>query len=344
MGLGAEFLGGGAVHFGGHRAAADAGGVGFEDAHHAGDVLGADAESGDGAADGGGGGGYIGIGAVVEVQEGALGAFQDDAFVLFQEVLHHLFGGAHAGAEAGGPLAALFQDGGGVQGLGVVDGGDDAVFHCHGGVDAVGEVVVVEEVAHTDAVAGGFVHIGGADALSGGADGGGAAGLFLEVVQEDVVGHNDVGAVADEEVVGVDALLLEGGDFGEEDIGVDDDAVADDAGDAGPADAGGDEVQLEFAPVVDDGVAGVVAAGVAHYAIGLSGKVVDDLALALVAPLPSDNGVSRHCSLCSWKIAGLTRKLAPAGSRCGLRRGWPSARGGARRCGGRGIIAEKGAA
>ena len=54
VGLLAQGCGGGAAHFGGHRAAAHAGGVGFEDADRAGDGLGGDAEPSDGAADGGG--------------------------------------------------------------------------------------------------------------------------------------------------------------------------------------------------------------------------------------------------------------------------------------------------
>ena len=53
-------------------------------------------------------------------------------------------------------------------------------------------------------------------------------------------------------------------------------------------------MELEFALFVDDGVAGVVAAGVADDAVYLSGEVVDDFAFAFVAPLAPDHGVCRH--------------------------------------------------
>ena len=53
-------------------------------------------------------------------------------------------------------------------------------------------------------------------------------------------------------------------------------------------------MELELAALVDHRVASVIAAGVADDAIGIAGKVIDYLALALVAPLSSDYGISRH--------------------------------------------------
>ena len=122
----------------------------------------------------------------------------------------------------------------------MVDLGDDGVFLFEDVLEFGGEGFLVEEVADADAVAGGFVGVGGADAAAGGADGLLAAGLFLEGVEGDVVGHYEVGAFADVEFGGVDAALVEGLHFVGEDVGVDDDAVADDAVGVGPADAGGD--------------------------------------------------------------------------------------------------------
>lgn len=53
-----------------------------------------------------------------------------------------------------------------------------------------------------------------------------------------------------------------------------------------------DEVQDVFLRADEDGVAGVVAARVAHDDVGRLGEHVDDFAFALVAPLSADqNGV-----------------------------------------------------
>ena len=133
-----------------------------------------------------------------------------------------------------------------------------------------------------------------ADAAAGGAEGALAACLLLEAVEEDVVGHDDVGAVADLEAVEVDAAGAEALDLLAEDVGVDDDAVADDGDGLGPEDAGGDQVELELALGVEDGVACVVAPGEAGDDVGVAGEVVDDFPLALVAPLATDDGVCRH--------------------------------------------------
>jgi hypothetical protein len=48
-------------------------------------------------------------------------------------------------------------------------------------------------------------------------------------------------------------------------------------------------LQDEFFPVDDDSVSGVVSAGIASHDRKGLGEYVDDLALALVAPLGSDN-------------------------------------------------------
>ena len=72
---------------------------------------------------------------------------------------------------------------------------------------------------------------------------------------------------------------------------VEHDAVADDAFAAGAEDAAGDELQDKLLAVDDDGVAGVVAAGVAGDDVELFAEDVDDLALAFIAPLGSkDDG------------------------------------------------------
>ncbi len=109
-----------------------------------------------------------------------------------------------------------------------------------------------------------------------------------------MVREDDLGAVRDEELAGVgveaaagdvEAGVVELFDLGEEGGGVEDDAVADDAFAIRTKDAAGDELQDELLAVDDDGVAGVVAAGVTGDDGELFGEDVDDLALAFIAPL-----------------------------------------------------------
>ena len=91
----------------------------------------------------------------------------------------------------------------------------------------------------------------------------------------------------------VDAARAQAVDLADQDRRVDDDAVADDAARARVEDARRDQVELELLLAADDRVAGVVAALEAHDDVGVLGEQVDDLALALVAPLGADD---RRCS------------------------------------------------
>jgi len=66
---------------------------------------------------------------------------------------------------------------------------------------------------------------------------------------------------------------------------VDHHAITNNAGAFFVKDAGGNQVQDEFAPTYADGVARIVAALIASDDIKMWGQYVDDLAFAFVAPL-----------------------------------------------------------
>ena len=63
-----------------------------------------------------------------------------------------------------------------------------------------------------------------------------------------------------------------------------------------PHDAGGQERQLVDLAADDERVAGIVTALEPHDDVGLLGQPVDDLALALVAPLGAHDNHVRHRS------------------------------------------------
>ena len=111
------------------------------------------------------------------------------------------------------------------------------------------------------------------------------------MVEGAVVGEYQVRARTDFDARGRDLKPLRGEavGLGEEGYGVNDHAVAEHAGLARMDDAGGDEVQRVRLVADFDGVAGVVTALVARDHVEALGQEVNDLALALVAPLRADD-------------------------------------------------------
>ena len=87
----------------------------------------------------------------------------------------------------------------------------------------------------------------------------------------------------------IDAGGFEFGDFLLQRAGVQHHAVADQAQRVGTQDAGGNQVQYGFLAVDDQRVAGVVAALEAHDRTDFLGEQIDDLALAFIAPLGTEN-------------------------------------------------------
>ena len=77
--------------------------------------------------------------------------------------------------------------------------------------------------------------------------------------------------------------------FREQMVGIEHHAVADDADDPRMQDAGGNLLEDELAVADDDGMSGVGAALVADDQVGPLREDVDELALALVAPLSADD-------------------------------------------------------
>ena len=96
--------------------------------------------------------------------------------------------------------------------------------------------------------------------------------------------------------VDVDAPLPQGVDLADEVPGIEHHAVADDAELARAHHARGQQRQLVGLVADDERVAGVVAALEAHDDVGALRQPVDDLALALVAPLGADHHHIRHAA------------------------------------------------
>ncbi len=159
-----------------------------------------------------------------------------------------------------------------------------------------GEFFALEQVLHAHRAPRHLVFVGRADAAAGGADGIGAARHFARLIQRDMrrkdqraVGRD---AQAREHVdAGVDERLR----FAEQRFQRQHHAVADEALHVLVQDSRRNERQHGLLAADDQRVAGVVAALESRDRGGALGEQVDDLALALVAPLgPDDDDEFAH--------------------------------------------------
>src|SRR5581483_8833380 len=218
------------VQLGRERAGADAGGVGLDDAQHVVELARADAGAGGGAAGGGVAAGDVGIGAVVDVEHGALGALEQHIVAGDDVAAQQLGDVRHQGADLVGEAEA------GVEGLLEVDRrvlevmGEDEVVVVQHLAQLGGQALAVEQVADADGAAGDLVLVGGADATAGGADLVFAAGALARLVELDVVLQDQRAGLGDLEATAHrDAARLQALDFLDQAGHVDHHAVADEA-------------------------------------------------------------------------------------------------------------------
>ena len=291
------------------RPGADPGDVGLGDADHPLDVPWPEPRAGAGAAGHRVGGGDEGVGPVVEVEEGGLGALEQHLAALVHGVVDHAHRVAHHGLDTRRVLAQVARrDVAGVQREAVVDLGQDGVLLLEGHVELLAEDLGVEEVLDPDADAGRLVGVRGADAALGRPQRVLAEEALGHPVELLVVRHDQVRIATHDEAAGVDALGGQAVELLEQHGGVDDDAVADDRRDVVVEDAARHELQCEGLAVDDDAVAGVVATLVAHDHVHLAGEEVGELALPLVAPLGPDHNGCGHASLRSLKSPRITHQ------------------------------------
>ena len=297
------------------RAGADPGDVGLGDADDPVDVAWAQSRARAGAAGDRVGRRHEGVGPVVEVEEGGLGALEQDLAALVHGVVDHADGVAHHGLDPRGVLAqVVVGDLGGVERQPVVDLGQDGVLLLEGHVELLAEDLGVEEVLDPEADPGGLVGVGGPDA---------PLGRPQRVLPEEALGHpvellvvrhDQVRVAAHDQAAGVDALGGQAVELLEQHGGVDDDAVADDRRDVVVQDAARHQLEGEGLAVDDDAVTGVVATLVAHDHVHLAGQEVGELALPLVAPLGPDHHGCGHTSLRSLSRRITHKCTAPGNS------------------------------
>ena len=154
-----------------------------------------------------------------------------------------------------------------------------------------GEAHRLEQVLQADRASRGLVLVGGADAASGGPDLLRPARRFARRIERGVVRQDQRAGFRDAQARhdAGDAGGLELVHLLDQGLRRNHDAVADEAVDVLAQDARGNEVQHGLLAADDERVPGVVPALEAHDALCPIGQPIDDLALALVAPLGADD-------------------------------------------------------
>ena len=234
------------------------------------------------------------IAAVIEVEERALGALEQDVVAPGQGVLDQPDRVGQVGPQALAPghrqrdqrleleLAVAGQE----REEGVLVGQDSA--------EASPERALVDQVLDPQADPQGAVGVGRPDPAMGRADGVTAQACLHRRVLGHVVRQDQVGVPADPDLGRVDPPLGEHVQLGDQGRRVDHHARPDHAADVRVEHARRDEVELEHLVAQDDRVAGVVATLVADGHGHLLGQEVGRLALALVAPLEADDHGGGH--------------------------------------------------
>ncbi len=160
--------------------------------------------------------------------------------------------------------------------------------------DLLAEDLLVEQVLHADPEPRCLVLVRGADPAPCRADLELAEPCLAALVEQQVVGHDQVRVGRDPQPARRDPAPAQPLELLEQHARVDHDAVADHRELAGVEDPGRDEVELEHLVVADDRVAGVVAALEADDHVGPLGEEVGDLSLPLVPPLGPDDDDAGH--------------------------------------------------
>ncbi len=264
----AQHLAIGIMQLGRERSLTDAGHVGLGNAQHIPDIARADPGPRRSLTRDGVGRGDEGIGPVIDVQQGALGAFKQDFLVRLDGVFQDAPDRGRIGQDFRRDLGQL-----GDQLVGTVFGMPQA---------AAQRIVVVEDVLHpglegggvgqvndADSAAADLVLIGRADAAACGADRLAIIAILAQGIEFAVDGQDQGRRLGDFHDVGRDhhTLLRDALNLGDEGPGIDNHAIANDR-QLAAHDTGGEKRELVHIFADNEGMTGIVTALEAGHHIG----------------------------------------------------------------------------
>jgi len=249
---------------------------------------------------------------VVDIEHGALGSLEEHRLVLVQELPGQAGGIGDVLLQAVPVGQVLLGHGMQVQRRVALEGSQRQALGLQGGGDLLLQDLLVEQVLDSNAQPRRLVGVAGPDAAPRGPDLQASQAGLARGVQQQVVGHDQVGVGRDPQAAHVDPPSPQAVDLLGQHLGVDDDAVADHARLARVEDPRRDQVELPLDALAHDRVAGVVAALEADDRVRPLGEQVGDLPLALIAPLGADYDDPRHAR-------GSLRGAGPGGAQSS----WP---------------------
>ena len=239
---------------------------------------------------------------MVDIQQGALRAFANDARAILQRRMQIDRRVADVVSQECRRFQVAFCRRPRVQGCAVLPP-QRLVGRFDGADKPLGKDLDIQQhVARADAGASGFVQVCGTDAAQGCANFGVAKRFFARRVQGNMRRRDDMRPRTYDQILrrDGDAQGAHGLNLAHEIDRVDDHAIAHHGHDIVMQHARRQQMQLVDLPFYGDGVTGIVAAGIARHDIGIGSQPVDYPALALVAPLRADqNG--------NWHFDSLTR-------------------------------------
>ena len=285
----AQALAIGVEQFGGEGAAADAGGVGLDDAQHIADRAGAKTGARRRLSRHGVGRGDKGIGAVIDIKQRALRAFEQHPLARPPHLVQQAPGRAGKGQNLGGDVGQGFEEFRRID-LGQVKPPAKGLVVGQQAFDLAFKSLGIGKVRDADRPAADLVLIGRANAATGGADLACARLGLARGVQIAVNGQDQGGVVGQNQKVRRDlhALRANAGYLVQQGPRIDHHAIADHR-QLALDHAGGEKRELVDLFADHEGVSGIVAALKAHHHIGPVRQPVDQLSLAFIAPLGADD-------------------------------------------------------
>src|ERR1051326_3967588 len=245
------------------------------------------------AGDGAVGARHVGIGAVVQIEQGGMSTFEHDLAASGDCFVDQRLGLGDVRLQTFGVREVLVRNRISVR-TGDAYGGQFVVLAVQDEAQLLAERRGIQEVADAQANAASLVHIGWADAAAGGAEAAFLARLLLRAVGRLVVGHDEMGGGADAQPGGVDLAGAQLVELGYQQARVYRHAWPDDAQRARVENARRNQVDGEPTLLVDHGVAGIRAAVAADHQVRFARQQVDDFAFALIPPVAADNRRNRH--------------------------------------------------
>ena len=279
------------------RPLADARDVRLRDADHAVDPAGADADTCCGGRGDRVRRRHERIRAVVEVEERRLRTLEEHALAVAKRVVDVERRVGDVRPQSLRVALVLRRDGVEVERLRLVDALEPEVLLCERDLDLLPQDLRVEHVLHADAEPHRLVGVARPDPAPRRPDGEAAEAPLARLVDREMPRHDQMRVARDVDLGGRAAALLELVELADQHLGIDDAAVADHARLAAH-DAARQRADLERLVADDDRVAGVRAALVAAHDVRVLREQVDDLPLAFVAPLRTDDDGRRHAPEC----------------------------------------------